>query len=194
MGNSRSKGVLTEEMLEEYVELSYLNQYEIRHIFNQLDDLAPGTLRTNLQHRFTKKQIDKILPQIRHSPFRDSIYRVFSSEQDDCLSFEDVLDLCSAFSENCPPDVRTSWAFMIFDFDGDDQLMLDDLIEAVQRLTSLNENGQIKNRIDRKRAEQVARMVLSEMDFTENGSISPQEFERLVARMPDFAHTFRFRV
>ncbi|KAK2576470.1 hypothetical protein KPH14_005801 [Odynerus spinipes] len=194
MGNFRSKHVLTEEMIEEYVELSYLNQHEIRHIFDQLNDLTPGILRTNLHHRFTKQEIDKILPQIRRSPFRDSIYRVFSSKRDDCLSFEDVLDLCSAFSANSPPDVRAAWAFMIFDFDDDDQLALDDLIEAVQRLTSRNENGQIKNGIDRERAEQVARMILSEMDFTENGSISPQEFERLVARMPDFAHTFRFSI
>lgn len=40
--------------------------------------------------------------------------RVFSSKQDGQMSFEDVLDLCSALSENCPEDVRAAWAFQIF--------------------------------------------------------------------------------
>jgi len=48
------------------------------------------------------------------NPFRDAIYRVFSSKQDGHLSFEDTLDLCSAFSSNCPQDVRAAWAFEIF--------------------------------------------------------------------------------
>ncbi|XP_043503311.1 calcium and integrin-binding protein 1-like [Polistes fuscatus] len=194
MGNSNSNHTLSEELIEDYVELSYLTKFEILHIFDLLDNLAPGTLCNNLHHRFTKKQIDKILPQVLHSPFRDSIYRVFSSEQDECLSFEDVLDLCSAFSRNCPLNVRSAWAFLIFDFDGDDQLVMADLIEAVEKLTSINENEEIKIQLNRERIEQVARMMISEMDFTENGSISPQEFERLVARMPDFAHSFQFNV
>ncbi|XP_035729198.1 calcium and integrin-binding protein 1-like [Vespa mandarinia] len=193
MGNFRSNHTLTSELIQEYVELSYLSKSEIYHIFNLLNNLTPGILHDNLHYRFTKKQIDEILPQVRHSPFRDSIYRIFSSEQDECLSFEDVLDLCSAFSENCPLNVRSAWAFLIFDFDGDDQLALADLIEAIQRLTGVNENEEIKNEMDREHAEKVARMMISEMDFSENGSISPQEFERLVARMPDFAHSFRFK-
>lgn len=48
------------------------------------------------------------------SPFRDSIYRVFSSKKDERLSLEDVLDLCSAFSEYCPDNVRATWAFYVF--------------------------------------------------------------------------------
>jgi len=48
------------------------------------------------------------------NPFRDAIYKLFSSERDGRLSFEDILDLCSAFSANCPQSVRTAWAFEIF--------------------------------------------------------------------------------
>ncbi|GAB1862948.1 CIB1 protein [Camponotus japonicus] len=82
------------------------------------------------------------------------MYRVFSSKQDRHLSFEDILDFCSVFSANCPQGVR---AFEIFDFDGDYQVSLDNLIKAVQRQAGSDERGQI--RIDRQRAENIARMV-----------------------------------
>lgn len=43
------------------------------------------------------------------------------------------------------------------DFDGDNQVSLDDLIEAVERVTGIDGNGHI--RIDRQSAEHVAQMV-----------------------------------
>uniref|UniRef100_A0A0C9R3V0 CIB1_0 protein n=1 Tax=Fopius arisanus TaxID=64838 RepID=A0A0C9R3V0_9HYME len=73
------------------------------------------------------------------------------------MSFEDLLDLCSGMSDKCPEDVRAAWAFQILDFDGDNQLSIDDLIELVERITGLDHNGHI--RIDRSSAEFVAQVV-----------------------------------
>lgn len=56
----------------------------------------------------------EILPELNHNPFKDRISYVFSSQKDDCFSFEDILDLASAFSENCPIEVRAKWAFLIY--------------------------------------------------------------------------------
>jgi len=51
-----------------------------------------------------------------------------------------------------------SWSHLSFpDFDGDDQLSLNDLLETVQRLTGTDERGQF--RIDSQRGKDVARMV-----------------------------------
>ncbi|KYM83360.1 Calcium and integrin-binding protein 1, partial [Atta colombica] len=126
------------------------------------------------------------------NPFCDMIYRVFSSKQDGHLSFEDTLDLCSAFSMNCPRSVRAAWAFEIFNFDGDNQVSLDDLIEMVRRLAGTDEHGQ--DRIDRQQAKDVARMMLQEIDLSNAGNIAPQEFIQLLSKMPDFAHTFQFKI
>ncbi|XP_072749781.1 calcium and integrin-binding protein 1 isoform X2 [Anoplolepis gracilipes] len=158
MGNSSSnENTISEDVLGEYVELTYLSKNEVCQIYKLLDNFEPGILKRNLHYRFPLEQIDKILPQIRYNPFRNAIYRVFSSKQDEHLSFEDILDLCSAFSANCPPGVRATWAFAIFDFDSNNQVSLNDLIEVVQRLAGSDEHGQV--RIDRQRAENVARMV-----------------------------------
>lgn len=39
---------------------------------------------------------------------------MFSSENDDRFSFEDMLDLFSVLSEKCPLAVKASWAFQIY--------------------------------------------------------------------------------
>jgi calcium and integrin-binding protein 1 len=44
---------------------------------------------------------------------------VFSSDGDGSLSFEDFLDLYSTFSEQASRDVKTTFAFKIYDFDND---------------------------------------------------------------------------
>ncbi|KAG5314108.1 CIB1 protein, partial [Acromyrmex insinuator] len=217
MGNTGSKeNVISEEALNEYVELTYLNKNEIRQIYKRLDDLEPGILKQNLHYRFSVEQINKILPQIHCNPFCDVIYRVFS--------------------------VRAAWAFEIFDFDGDNQVSLDDLIEMVRRLAGTDERGQ--NRIDRQQAEDEAInpfaksrkaafyrnkfpiavtdsaaeiqllqnrngyhiiihdcvlitlffQILQEIDLSDAGNIAPQEFIQLLSKMTDFAHTFQFKI
>ncbi|XP_033359005.1 calcium and integrin-binding family member 3-like isoform X1 [Bombus vosnesenskii] len=191
MGNYLSTNyILPEETLVTYVELTYLKKNEIQYIVKILDNVNPGKLCENIQHRFTIDEVETILPQIRCSPFRDSIYRVFSSQKDNHLSLEDILDLCSAFSKHCPSKVRAAWAFYIFDFDGDNQISVDDLIETVHRLTRCDQDEH--ETIDSATAEHVARMILQEMVFTQQGSISFEEFIRFASRIAEFSSTFSF--
>ncbi|XP_017762079.1 PREDICTED: calcium and integrin-binding family member 3-like [Eufriesea mexicana] len=193
MGNFMSTDcILDEETITNYCELTYLRKKEIRYIIKLLDDIKPGLLRVNPQHRFTIAEIDAILPQIRCNPFRDSIYRVFSSRKDNRMSLEDLLDLYSVFSENCPDNVRASWAFHIYDFDGDNQISLSDLMETVNRLTWSYQNEH--SGIDVADVEHVARMVLQEMVFNDLTSISCEEFIRFTSRISEFSSTFHFKI
>ncbi|XP_015433875.1 PREDICTED: calcium and integrin-binding protein 1-like [Dufourea novaeangliae] len=192
MGNTSSNRILHEDLLATYIDLSYLRKSEILYIVQRLDDIDPGKLNKNLQHRFPVEQIETILPHVQCSPFSDSIYRVFSSKKDNHLSLEDVLDLCSAFSDNAPDDVRAAWAFYIFDLDGDNQISLNDLMGAVERLTGNDQDGH--QGFDTQQTEHVARMVLQEMIFNQMGSISQEEFIRFVLRIPEFFSSFRFRI
>ncbi|CAK9832973.1 Calcium and integrin-binding protein 1 [Anthophora retusa] len=193
MGNFSSRDrILDEELLNTYAELTYLGKSEIKHIVKLLDDVDPGKLRKNLQHRFTTEQVGIILPQIQCSPFCDSIYRVFSSKKDGHLSLEDILDLCSIFSRDCVKEVRATWAFYIFDFDGDNQISLADLMEAVRRLT-WNDQDEYES-IDTTEAEHIARMVLQEMVFNQHGSISLEEFIRFSSRVSEFSSAFHFKI
>ncbi|KAK0096177.1 hypothetical protein PV326_006217 [Microctonus aethiopoides] len=159
MGGSSSKATrITREILEEYAQLTYLNKAEILHIFKLFETLAPVEVAQNLHHRLPAQKILKVLPQLRYNPFSESILRVFSSNNDTLISFEDLLDLCSVMSENCPVDIKAYWAFKIFDFDNDNQLSLDDIIETVERLNGFEADGNL--RIDRDSAEFVAQVTL----------------------------------
>ncbi|XP_043471841.1 calcium and integrin-binding protein 1-like isoform X2 [Leptopilina heterotoma] len=157
MGNFKSSfKELTPELLEEYTELTYLNKSEIIYIFKLFKQADPRNVYNDINYRLSMENVLYIIPHLRHNPFRDSIFRVFSSKRDGKMGFEDLLDLCSALNEKCPESVRSSWAFRIFDFDGDNQISLDDLIESVGRLTGL-ENGD--SRIDRESAEFIAQLA-----------------------------------
>ncbi|XP_078041887.1 calcium and integrin-binding protein 1 [Augochlora pura] len=193
MGNSWShKGIINEELLSTYTQLTFLKRKQIIRIIYLLDNVDPGKLRENLQHRFTTEQIDIILPQIQCSPFRDSIYRVFSSQGDNHLSLEDVLDLYSTFSGECPDEVRATWAYYIFDLDGDKTISANDLIEVIKKLSGKEtEDSRI---IEHEHAEHIAKLVLKEMVFNRTATISHEEFTHYVARIPELFSGFHFRI
>jgi Ca2+-binding EF-hand superfamily protein len=52
------------------------------------------------------------------NPFVDRLYDVFFPRRDHngeiYFSFEDMLDMCSALSPQCPDTVKAMWAFKIF--------------------------------------------------------------------------------
>ncbi|XP_033227832.1 calcium and integrin-binding protein 1-like isoform X2 [Belonocnema kinseyi] len=129
MGNSNSNlKELTPEMLDEYAELTYLSKAEILYTYNQIQQGDPKYLKNDINYRFSMERVLKVIPQLQHNPFRESIFRVFSSKQDGKKSFEDLLDLCSALSTNSLGNIQAAWAFHIFDFDDDNQISLNDLI------------------------------------------------------------------
>lgn len=71
-------------------------------------------METDLHHRFHVAEVMELFPQLKYNPFRDRLFRVFSSEKDERYSFEDFLDLCSAMHEDCPLDVKALWAFRVY--------------------------------------------------------------------------------
>ncbi|ELK25762.1 Calcium and integrin-binding protein 1 [Myotis davidii] len=78
------------------------------------------------------------------NPFRERICRVFStSPARDSLSFEDFLDLLSVFSDTATPDIKSHYAFRIFDFDDDGTLNREDLSQLVNCLTGEGEDTRL---------------------------------------------------
>lgn len=59
---------------------------------------------------------------------------MFSTQDERTLSFDEFMNLCSVFSENSPLKVKASWAFMIFDFDEDNKITVNDLYEMIDRI------------------------------------------------------------
>ncbi|KFV17775.1 Calcium and integrin-binding protein 1, partial [Tauraco erythrolophus] len=123
------------------------------------------------------------------NPFQHRICRVFSTSdnEDSSMSFEDFLDMLSAFSDSATSDVKSHYAFRIFDFDEDGILDRKDLEKLVNCLTGQGEESQLSN-VD---MEQLIQNILEESDIDKDGTINLAEFQHVVSRCPDFASSFK---
>uniref|UniRef100_A0A673XHG6 Calcium and integrin binding 1 (calmyrin) n=1 Tax=Salmo trutta TaxID=8032 RepID=A0A673XHG6_SALTR len=67
---------------------------------------------------FTSVPMEKVLslPELKANPFRKRICHVFSTSdmKDGSLTFEDFLDLLSAFSDSATLEIKSHYAFCIF--------------------------------------------------------------------------------
>nr|XP_032650106.1 calcium and integrin-binding protein 1 isoform X1 [Chelonoidis abingdonii] len=135
MGGSASQ--LPRDLLGEYQELTFLSKQEILLAHKRFSELLSKEERESiLQKRVPKSQI-LTLPELRANPFRDRICRVFSTSEDGdgSMSFEDFLDMLSVFSDSATSEIKSHYAFRIFDFDDDGTLDRKDLEKLVNCLT-----------------------------------------------------------
>ncbi|KAF0876174.1 CIB1 protein, partial [Crocuta crocuta] len=165
------------------------------------------SMEESLQIRVSLEQILS-LPELKANPFKERICRVFStSPARDSLSFEDFLDLLSVFSDTATPDIKSHYAFRIFDFDDDGTLNREDLSQLVNCLTGQGEDtrlsvSEMKQLIDnvssragpgsgREGLELGPKLslfqILEESDIDRDGTINLSEFQHVISRSPDFA-------
>uniref|UniRef100_A0AAR5Q6V7 EF-hand domain-containing protein n=1 Tax=Dendroctonus ponderosae TaxID=77166 RepID=A0AAR5Q6V7_DENPD len=197
MGSSKSKfSALTEGILEEYTILTYLSKAEILYIYKIFGQIDQTGALHSLNSRFPCHYVQEVFTQLKYNPFRDRIFQVFSSEEDGKMSFEDILDLCSAMSEKCPASVKAAWAFRILDFDGDGFVGEDDLAQVIQRLTQRAGYRTEEERAGYIREDEqnhIIKILIDEMSIECSGKVSIQEFIHAVGKMSEFPHSFCFR-
>ncbi|EPY75016.1 calcium and integrin-binding protein 1-like protein [Camelus ferus] len=151
--------------------------------FCELLPLEHRGVEESLQARVSLEQILS-LPELKANPFKERICRVFStSPTRDSLSFEDFLDLLSVFSDTATPDIKSHYAFRIFDFDDDGTLNREDLSQLVNCLTGEGED----TRLSASEMKQLIDNILEESDIDRDGTINLSEFQHVISRSPDFA-------
>ena len=137
--------------------------------------------------------MDKVLElvELKENPFAERICLVFSQNPDGAnrgdISFEDFLDMMSVFSEGATRDVKASYAFRIYDFDGDGYLDKKDLMDTIERLCGTDGLSEYERDL-------VADKILEEADLDGDHRLSYVEFEHVISRAPDFVNTFRIRI
>nr|XP_023423326.1 calcium and integrin-binding protein 1 isoform X2 [Cavia porcellus] len=144
MGGSGSR--LSKELLAEYQDLTFLTKQEIIQAHRRFSELLPRekqNVEDSLRERVSFEDILS-LPELKANPFKERICKVFStSPARDSLSFEDFLDLLSVFSDTATPDIKSHYAFRIFDFDDDGTLDREDLCRLVNCLTGEGEDTRL---------------------------------------------------
>ncbi|XP_032876968.1 calcium and integrin-binding family member 4 isoform X1 [Amblyraja radiata] len=176
---------LSRAELWEYQALTFLTTMEIQCIHEAFLKLTRGA--TEGEAQFLKSEQVSNIPALRVNPFRDKICKVFSTHENGLFSFEDFLDLFSAFSETASLSVKIDYAFQIFDLNDNNYIDQEDIRNIILRLT----NGLM----DEANILTLTLNILNEGDLNNDGMLSFSEFESVVCRLPDFqkAFTIRFR-
>ncbi|XP_044518431.1 calcium and integrin-binding protein 1 isoform X2 [Gracilinanus agilis] len=158
--------------------------------FNELLPPESQNVVDSLTAQVSRVPTEKVLtlPELKANPFKDRICRVFSTAPErDSLSFEDFLDLLSVFSDAATPDIKSHYAFRIFDFDDDGTLNKEDLKQLVNRLTGAEEDTQLSP----SEMNQLIQNILEESDIDRDGTINLSEFQHVISRSPDFTSSFK---
>ncbi|KAI2648615.1 Calcium and integrin-binding protein 1 [Labeo rohita] len=172
----------TEPILIPHGELTFLTKQEIllaHKIFSELQgrENGPYSARVTMEKILT-------LPELKSNPFRKRICHVFSTSdmKDGSLSFEDFLDLLSAFSDSATLEIKSHYAFRIFDFDDDGTLDSRDLEKLVNCLTGETDD----TRLTAEEMRQLISNILEESDIDKDGTVNLSEFQHVISRSPDF--------
>ncbi|EDQ92712.1 uncharacterized protein MONBRDRAFT_14080 [Monosiga brevicollis MX1] len=184
MGNWTSSDTsLSPDKLNEYQEVTFFTKKEILYVHRKYQSL--GGIDNG---RLSREKV-LLMPELAQNPFKDRICKVFSEDNTGDLAFEDFLDMLSVFSETATRDVKSSYAFRIFDFDNDLYLNKQDLIKTIELLCGRDEDGLQPHEV-----ELIADKILEESDLDGDHQLSYVEFEHVVERAPDFAENFRMRI
>lgn len=140
------------------------------------------------KHSILPLEAVKSLPTLQYNPFRDEIVSIFASDETG-QTFDDFVDMCSAFSPNADLKVKEQAAFFIFDYTtADGNLTVADLKNVINKMVG------DKNMTD-DQVHAVALKLFDEIDVDRSGGVSLVEWSRLVSRVgADFSRRFTMRV
>ncbi|XP_063888869.1 calcium and integrin-binding family member 3-like [Scylla paramamosain] len=189
MGNKVA--AFTEEQLSEYEACTFLTRNNILRAERLFRKVCGGNLPLQLDPSITSSFRASFadlntLPELKENPFRRRVCEVFGESPDGGLTFEQFLEMFSVFSESSPRDVKATYAFRVYDFDGDGFLGEADLGEVVRHLTH-----------DLLSAEEYATIVskvLEESDVDCDGKLSQSEFIHVILKCPEFVPNFHIRI
>ena len=125
--------------LEHYNDCTFFTGKDILHLYKRFSQLNPEKIdakNADVSTRLTFKEVITGLPELRENPLNERICEVFSTDGKG-LHFEDFLDMFSVFSERAPWDLKATYAFRIYDFNGDAAICREDIEEILNHLTGV---------------------------------------------------------
>ncbi|XP_045603945.1 calcium and integrin-binding family member 2 [Procambarus clarkii] len=189
MGNKID--AFSEEQLEEYQACTFLTRKNIlraERIFRQLGGgKLPEVVDRQCAARFTVPYTAlDALTELKENPFRRRVCEVFSGERSASLTFDEFLEMFSVFSEAAPRDIKATYAFKVYDFDGDGFLGEEDLQQCVRHLTH--------DLLTPDEYSTIVAKVLEEADVDCDGRLSQSEFTHVILKSPEFVSNFHIRI
>ncbi|XP_076847419.1 calcium and integrin-binding family member 3 [Brachyhypopomus gauderio] len=187
MGSKQS--IFTPQQLDAYQYCTYFTRKEILRLFHRYRDLAPHLVPLDYTSQPDVRvpyEFIGCMPELKDNPFKQRIAEVFSEDGEGNMTLDDFLDMFSAMSEMAPRDLKAFYAFKIYDFNNDDFICKSDLEKTLNRLT--------RNELSKTEVDLVCKKVLNEADMDNDGRLSLEDFQNMIAKAPEFLSTFHIRI
>uniref|UniRef100_A0A3B3U8H2 Calcium and integrin-binding family member 2 n=1 Tax=Poecilia latipinna TaxID=48699 RepID=A0A3B3U8H2_9TELE len=126
------------------------------------------------------------MPELKENPFRDRIVETFSEDGQGNMSFNDFVDMFSALCETAPRELKTIYAFKIYDFNRDNFICKEDLQKTLNKLT--------KGELTPEEVTLVCDKAIEEADLDADNKLSFSDFENMISKAPDFLSNFHVRI
>mmetsp|Transcript_10591 Transcript_10591/g.39453 ORF Transcript_10591/g.39453 Transcript_10591/m.39453 type:complete len:187 (-) Transcript_10591:1662-2222(-) len=185
MGNSTSD--FTKEELHDYESCTFFSRREILSLHSIFMKLGKKEDSNFSKNSILPLESVKSLPSLLNNPFRDEIVSIFASDETG-QTFDDFVDMCSAFSPNADVKVKEQVCFVMMDYS-----TADGFLTVADLKNVLSKQVGDKNMSDQQ-IHAIAVKFFEEIDVDRSDSISLTEFSRLVSRVPEFSRKFIMRV
>jgi calcium and integrin-binding protein 1 len=168
-----------------FEEASFLTRTEIIRVYKRFEEItAKRSEKPVLQRKITRDEFSAI-NELIHNPFRHRVAKIFSNSKG-LVGFEEFLDFLSVFSEEATRDVKTFYAFKIYDWDDDGYLNVADVTKTIQVL--------VGKELSKQEIKIAVRKIFDEADLDGDLQLSFVEFDHVVSRASDFENTFRIQI
>lgn len=187
MGNKQT--TFTEEQLEAYQDCTFFTRKEIQQLHGRYRELAPHLVPldyTNNPDVRIPLALIVTMPELKENPFRDRIVETFSEDGQGNLTFNDFVDMFSLLCEASPRELKTIYAFKIYDYNRDNFICKEDLRQTVVKLT--------KGELTAEEVTLVCEKVMEEADLDGDQKLSFADFENMISKAPDFLSNFHIRI
>ncbi|XP_076003119.1 calcium and integrin-binding family member 2-like [Genypterus blacodes] len=187
MGNKQT--TFTDEQLEAFQDCTFFTRKEILRLHGRYRELAPHLVPldyTNNPDIRLPPTLIVSMPELKENPFRDRIVQTFSEDGQGNLSFSDFVDLFSALCETSPRELKTIYAFKIYDFNRDNFICKEDLEKTLSKLT--------KGELTPEELTLVCDKAVEEADLDGDNKLSFADFENMISKAPDFLSNFHIRI
>lgn len=187
MGNKQT--TFTEEQLEAYQDCTFFTRKEIQRLHGRYRELAPNLVPldyTNNPDVRIPLALIVTMPELKENPFRDRIVETFSEDGQGNLTFNDFIDMFSVLCEASPRELKTIYAFKIYDYNRDSFICKEDLQQTVVKLT--------KGELSVEEVTLVCEKAIEEADLDGDQKLSFADFENMISKAPDFLSNFHIRI
>jgi Ca2+-binding EF-hand superfamily protein len=165
---------LTEAEYQWFEENTYFARVEIMKLHKIFSNLTKSTM-------IMPKDQFLSMAELKNNPFKFRIFDVFC-ENGEHVSFREFAHFLSVFSDEASMEIKSYFAFLIYDANEDDFLDIDDLNYVIESIAGSELTyKEIKVCIDK---------ILSESDVDGDGKLSYVEFEHVIQRSPNFRKYF----